>query len=242
MQIISSKDYKRRPDIVLFDLDGTITDMPPFLAWITPQIYELRKTLRSLFTTAAETETPVVTRHRPPFHLGFLRRLVRPGIKPGLVDALDYAEQNGIHTGIVSNGFAARWGWPLIQKFKIAATMDRYVFREHVQRKGGQIKPAPDGILLAMEKWKDEMGPGKTVWFVGDMDTDIDAALAADKRVDYTVIPVAIGEYSLAARRLQALKEDVPHGLIFKTYAEFTTHLKDLAARAAIPAIKPQPV
>lgn len=240
------------PQIILFDLDGTITDMNPLLTWATPLLYgsykAVKGALSGLFGRAsAAAEGPAPRHDAPAWHLPWLRRIVNPRLRDGFTALADHAEARGIHTGIVSNGFQQSWGGPLVKKYGLEPTMDAYVFREHIQKSGGAIKPDPFAILHALSQWDNQLSAESLVFFVGDMHTDITAALNAAKVVPYTIVPIAIGEASRAAEELRRLWRtgESEGGIIFADYREFLRYLENgvkndtLDRKAAAPSPAP---
>lgn len=85
-----------------------------------------------------------------------------------------------------------------------------------------QLKPAPDSLISAMAQLKAaEKKEPKTVWYVGDMATDIEAAInAGNSNGGYEVVPVALGSKTGAAKKLLKLQEAglALNGLVFKDF------------------------
>ncbi|GEM_PF-2985522 len=94
----------------------------------------------------------------------------------------------------------------------------------------------PFAILHALKKWDGELSENSAVFFAGDMETDILAAVNASKAVPYKIIPVAIGSQSRAAAELRILwkEEAVEDGIIFADYGEFLRYLENCPQSARL--------
>ena len=180
------------PDAVLFDLDGTLADTAPDLA------YALNQTLRHYQHPALPFDTirPVVSHGGialirlgfglAPESKGFEERRQRlldiyadnlcrdTALFPGMAAVLDTLEGQRIPWGIVTNKPA----WltdPLVVAMGLASRAGCVVSGDSCTRR----KPHPDPILYACR----QLGsiPART-WYVGDAGRDMPAALPARPR------------------------------------------------------------
>lgn len=172
-------------EAVLFDFDGTLIDGYPAIAASVNHVRELHQ--------LPPLTVPQVTRHvgRGPSHL--MRRTVERGdveanvaaykahhptvmcgltvLLPGARETLAALHAAGYALGVCSNKPVA-YTRALVEHLGIATYMSVVLGPEDV----GRHKPAPDMLLLALERLqvKDDQ-----VLYVGDMTVDIETARAA---------------------------------------------------------------
>ena len=95
-----------------------------------------------------------------------------PNILPGALDLLDWLSGRQIPMGVVSNKQA------MILRDEIAMlNWDRYFTVAVGSGDAAFDKPRPDPLLYALHVM--DVRPGKQVWMIGDMESDIEAAHAA---------------------------------------------------------------
>lgn len=180
---------KSRTRCVLFDLDGTLVDTAPDLAFAANEVrveagfsplplahYRpvASAGARGLLKVALNVapEDPQYSRCRDRFleiYSGNLSRQSR--LFPGMDETLAVFEKKNIRWGVVTN--KPDWlALPLMQALKLTTRMACLIG----QRDGLAVKPAPDSLLLACTELK--LHPAECV-YVGDDLRDIQAARAA---------------------------------------------------------------
>lgn len=190
------------PTIVIFDMDGTA------VRHINPRLLHALEVLDSISYRCAKIFSWIFKRrgkgriipewHKPgkrprllvhraihKFRRKPVEQIVEPG--PGLYDLLEYLEQKSIPVALVSNGLGKGYGHDILQKFELDKYFKTTVFREEISRS----KPAPDSILLALERMKITLKPTDTIWYIGDRRKDVLAALAAGKHLKVNILPIA---------------------------------------------------
>lgn len=195
-----------RPDIVIFDMDGTtvrhinprllhilecIDDgfflVSKFFGWlfrrgahgpVIPEFYDFanRKKPRRLVHRVLHK-----VRRKP------VEQIVEPC--PGIYRVLELLKGQDIPLALVSSGLGKGYGHDVLEKFGLEHFFRACVFREDIQKS----KPHPEPILLALQSMGAKPVEGDVVWYIGDRHKDVTAAVAADKIVAGTVVPLAYG-------------------------------------------------
>ena len=193
------------PTIVLFDMDGTtVRHFNPrilgILEWFDDLIYKLAKVTSRL--SGRDVQPPPLVgrepggKRRKMFVQRAIHRLRRREVDqivepcPGIYDLLNLLHVQGVRLGIISNGLGTGYGHDILDTFGLERYYDVALFREDIARP----KPAPDAILQALEVLRP--GPEDRVWYFGDRNKDIAAALAARELVPCPLEPFA---YNLKA-------------------------------------------
>lgn len=187
----------RRPALVLFDLDGTLVDTAPDLAWsVNTTLAELglpprdESRIRSWIGSGIEglmhraltddingrAETALYDRAIPIFTEIYLENVARRSrIYPGVVEALDHLQTQVIKLGCVTNK-RTRYTEKLLGSLGLYDRFDIVVSGDTLAVK----KPDPAPLLYAAECLAVEPACGL---MVGDSVTDIRAARAAGLQV-----------------------------------------------------------
>lgn len=177
---------------VLFDLDGTLVDTAPDLAYAANCVREELKLpplpdsayrpvasagargllFAALGITPEQAEFP---QRRDSFLAHYRKHLSRSSrLFPGMDDFLHSLEQRGLRWGVMTN----KPSWltdPLMQQLGLAGRAACCISADQVPR----AKPAPDGLLRACALMR--LTPDDCV-YVGDDKRDVDAARAAGMR------------------------------------------------------------
>ena len=103
---------------------------------------------------------------------------------------LELLRARGVRMGIISNGLGKGYGHDILRTFDLDRYYQVALFREDIARP----KPAPDAILQALAGF--ELKPADVVWYFGDRNKDIAAALAAREALPCPLEPFA---YNLKA-------------------------------------------
>ena len=202
----------QKPDIVIFDMDGTavrhinprllhvlecIDDgffkVSKFAGWvfrrgrigpIIPEFYDFanQKKPRRIVHRALHK-----VRRKP------VEQIVEPC--PGIYPVLEFLAAHNIPLALVSSGLGKGYGHDVLEKFELEKFFRATIFREDIKKS----KPNPEPILLALQSMKADIKPGDVVWYIGDRHKDVLAAVAADKIVAGTVVPLAYGLHAAVA-------------------------------------------
>lgn len=197
-----------QPRAILFDLDGTLVDSAPDLAASVNELLTrhglpqltvdqvkamigggLRMLAEKAFAAAGGPVTGAALdeaeRELVAIYLGQLTRMTR--LMPGAEEAVVRFHAAGIAIGVVTNKpqVATR---EILLHFRLADRIGAIVGGDAVLNK----KPAPDALLLALDRLGVE--PGDAL-MVGDSAADVEAARAAGMPVaivrgGYSVVPV----------------------------------------------------
>jgi N-acetyl-D-muramate 6-phosphate phosphatase len=185
----SGRSEGLRPRCVLFDLDGTLVDTAPDLAYAANQVraeaglaplpIERYRPVasagaRGLLKVGLDLtpEHPHFAARRESFLTHYRTHLARESrLFPGMDAALRAFERHGIAWGVVTN--KPQW---LTDPLMAELGLDRRAAVIVGARDGVPVKPAPDTLLLAC----DQVGrPAPACVYVGDDRRDILAARAA---------------------------------------------------------------
>jgi phosphoglycolate phosphatase len=194
-----------RPDIVIFDMDGTtVRHVNPrllhLLEILDDCIFKFHRFWGRVFrkgdkATIYETtdyegrKKPKLIVHRA---LHKVRRkpveqIVEPC--PGIYAVLSLLERNNIPVALISNGLGKGYGHDILEKFDLARYYKSSLFREDIRHS----KPNPEAILKSMKNMGFEGKKNSVVWMIGDRHKDITAAVEARKHTDANVVPIAYG-------------------------------------------------
>ena len=182
-----------RPELVLFDLDGTLIDTAPDLAWSIDQTLEklqlpvcgetrvrawigsgitglLHRALTNDINGRAEPQ--LFERALAIFHKLYYDNICeRSRVYEGVNDALTYLRENDIAMACVTNK-AARFTEKILRELGLYQAFGLVVSGDTLSVK----KPNPEPLLHALAHYSVE--PGSAL-MVGDSRTDVNAARAA---------------------------------------------------------------
>lgn len=232
----------KTPSAVILDMDGTtvrhLNERWINLAeWLDDRAHILGECFSSLFKRKAIDPKEILERiqsgvpHKKPRLYGHralhtLRRtrgkdvdqIVEPS--PHVETLLNTLAELNIPVGLASNGLGKGYGHEVLDTFKLTDFFKATVFREDIQKS----KPNPESILLTLKRMDLDLNEGDIVWFVGDRSKDIKAAVAADKLLPFTVVPIA---YTPLAG-LQVYKEGLTPDHIITSYDVMDKKLKTM--------------
>jgi phosphoglycolate phosphatase len=197
------------PTIVLFDMDGTT------VRHVNPQLLTVLETLDDIAHKVAKFFSKLLNRkiQSPPLvekRDGKRRKLLvhraihkirRKDVDqivepcPGIYDILDFLQGRGVMMGIISNGLGKGYGRDILQTFDLNKYFSTEIFREDIQR----TKPYPDGILQALAAMPRQPDADDIIWFIGDRQKDVMAAVAAASHLPCPVEPIAYNLHAAVA-------------------------------------------
>jgi phosphoglycolate phosphatase len=184
----------RRPAMVLVDVDGTMVDSVPDLAWCVDRMMEtiglpshgearvrqwvgngVERLVKRALTGTLEGEPPAETYDRAlPIFLDLYQAntSTRSRLYPGVREGLDLLTERGLQLGCVTNK-AARFTEPLLAALGVASYFSMVVSGDTLPER----KPEPMPLLYAARYFGAE--PSQSL-MVGDSISDVKAARAAE--------------------------------------------------------------
>lgn len=183
----------QRPEMVLIDVDGTLVDSVPDLAycvdammreldmpergeqrvrhWVGNGVERLVK--RSLINRLeGEPDEALYARALPVFEAFYRENTSkRSRLYPGVQEALDFLQTTGVRIGCVTNK-ASQFTLPLLQDLGVSDYFEIIICGDMVERK----KPDPMPLLQAAERLETEP---RASMMLGDSMSDVKAARAA---------------------------------------------------------------
>lgn len=226
----------QKPTIVLFDMDGTtVRHLNPKLLHILEKLddgfHAFNKFLTRLLRRKIET-TPLVEHregkrpkllvHRAIHHLRRkeVDQIVAPC--PGIYRVLDFLTDSNIRMGLISNGLGKGYGHDILQRFDLEKYFEVKIFREDIPR----AKPYPDPILKAVENLDRPLTENDVIWFIGDRQKDIEAAIAAQEHLPCPLLPFAYNLQAVVA----VLRAELGTDHIFMSWGDCEQKLRLLTA------------
>ncbi len=187
----------RRPELVLIDLDGTLVDSVPDLAWCVDEMMRrldmpergepavrnwigngVERLVRRALVNAYEGEPDdaLFEKAFPVFMALYQENVcVHSSVFPGIREGIAWLESEGIKLGVVTNK-AASFTEPLLEKLGLRGHFGIVVSGDTLEHK----KPHPAPLLHAADHYSVE--PAACL-MVGDSMHDVDAARAAGFQV-----------------------------------------------------------
>lgn len=227
----------QKPTIVLFDMDGTtVRHINPRLlhaleilddfSFATSQFMSKLRLKKNIIEALKETEIhstekrPRLIVHRAihKFRRKSVEQIVEPC--PGIQLVLERIQKSGVPMAIVSNGLGTGYGHDILKTFDLEKYFKATIFREDITKS----KPHPDPLFKALAGLNIEVGEGDIVWYIGDRQKDVLAAMAADRALPCTVQPLSYGLHSAIA----ILKHNIGTDHIITTYHDFLEKVDDL--------------
>jgi 2-phosphoglycolate phosphatase len=177
--------FNRKPEAVLFDLDGTLLDTAPDFHWVINQLLaehhlpeqpyaELRKHVSNGANAMLKAAFNVTDEHAnlPRLHQQMLDLYAQhvatdSQLFPGIANLLKALDANQIPWGIVTNK-PERFTTPILAELQLTQRSASVICPDHVS----QIKPDPEALLLACHQIK--AAPQNCI-YIGDHKRDIEA-------------------------------------------------------------------
>lgn len=222
----------QKPTIVLFDMDGTtVRHINPWLLHVLERLDDAAHKIAALFSKIFRRKIkspPLVEfydgkRKKLLVHRA-IHRLRRKDVEqivepcPGIYDVLDFLHKNKIPMGIISNGLGKGYGHDVLRKFDLERFFEVTIFREDITR----AKPWPDPILQALDKMKTKPVKSDRIWYIGDRNKDVKAAMAAELYLPCDIQPVA---YNLNAA-IAVLEHNIGPDHIIMAWPDLLTRLQ----------------
>jgi phosphoglycolate phosphatase len=176
----------QRPQVILFDWDGTLADTSQLILNAYNHVFshfgmkqwseeDARQNIRG---SAREAFPPIFgdrTDEALKVHLDFVNanHIAHLTALPHARELLEYFREKNVIAGVVSNKR------DMILKKEIAHLKWEHLVNVSVGAGvAARDKPSPDSILYALGILN--INPSSAIWYVGDTDTDMQAAKAAD--------------------------------------------------------------
>ncbi len=207
----------QKPDLIVFDLDGTLTDVDDRAAHLTSitdrfnlpvsmTTYWLMKKAHQVYKRiGVKNERTETIKH------GVMNHLCAE--KADMFDVLNAAFDAYIPCSILSNG-PREWGEKILNRMHMRMFFNQLVFREDMP----SLKPDPEPLLRILEVHSFPDYKRGTVWVCGDRASDVALTMNAAPHVRHRMIPVAF-EGTKAAKAIATLHDrfNPQQGHIFKT-------------------------
>lgn len=184
----------KRPEMVLIDVDGTLVDSVPDLAWCVDAMMKQmgmpergearvrhwvgngveRLVKRALINALdGEPDAALFDKALPIFQdLYSENTSKRSCLYDGVVEALDFLKTTGVKIGCVTNK-ASQFTLPILKDLGISDYFETVLCGDQVERK----KPDPQALLMSAEKLG--VNPRNSL-MLGDSMSDVKAARAAE--------------------------------------------------------------
>ncbi|KGM06867.1 Phosphoglycolate phosphatase [Methylophaga thiooxydans] len=193
----------KKPSVVLIDLDGTLVDSVPDLAWVTDQMLDsfnlpprgetkvrkwvgngVKSLVKRALTDQLDGEPkPVMLEKAIPVFMALYEQhaCVESSLYPGVKQGLAWLKQQRIRLGCVTNK-DARFTLPILDKLGIHDDFDIVISGDTLPRK----KPDPAPLLHGAEFFG--VTPDKAM-MIGDSVSDVKASRAAG----FSIVCVSYG-------------------------------------------------
>lgn len=229
----------QKPTLVLMDMDGTtvrhinpkllnilerIDDITYGCASFFGQIFRIRKIRSPMSGIVNRGKKPRLFVHKAIHKVRrkSVEQIVEPC--PGVLMLLDILKDNNIPIGLISNGLGKGYGYDILDSFDMKGYFVECVFREDMIKS----KPHPDSIIRTAKKIAPNLDENDVLWYIGDREKDIKAALSAKIELKCSVEPIAYGINAAVA----ALKHGVSPENIVMNYEDFYDLLQDVFSKS----------
>lgn len=149
-------------------------------------------------------------------------------VSSGARKFLEKAKSLDIPMALVSNGLGRGYGHDILKRFQLEGYFKKAIFREDY----AFAKPYPDPLLRALDGIGRPLKEDDVIWYLGDRNKDIKAAMAAhyylSSREDKVkkVVPFAYELFSTAF--FEAVKQGLPQHHYIGSFREFTSLLDSM--------------
>lgn len=192
------------PTFVIFDMDGTtVRHINPkllhILEFIDDQMFKISRFFDWIFRRKAQgpmyLDIDTLENQKKPRLLAHkaMHKLRRKSVDemvepcPGVYSVLNLLKDHNVPMTISSNSLGKGYGYDVLKAFHLENYFLARVFREDIKKS----KPNPEGFLLAIQKSGITLSKDDVVWFIGDRNKDIYAALATAEQLPCKVVPIA---------------------------------------------------
>lgn len=184
------------PDIIVYDMDGTLLRPSLGNMIIADRESQARKMLLaadSAYQAVKELKNVIV----PDFHLnkGAKKSLLTlfASLRDDAIETLEHGRDSGIIQALLSNNSRLAVGDKILYNYDIEQYFSHTLFHEEMQ---GFKKPDPEVMFLLLDALGIQEAQGKTIWVIGDSRNDVKLAMHTNN------VPIAIGKKSSAASEL----------------------------------------
>ncbi len=173
---------------------------------------------------SAKRKTMLVHRTLHKMRRKDVNQIVR--ISSGARKFLEKAQEHNIPMGLVSNGLGRGYGRDILKSFQLEPFFNVAIFREDY----AFAKPYPDPLLRALDAIGRPLKSDDVIWYLGDRNKDVKAAMAAhyylSSREDKVkkVVPFAFDLFSSAF--FEAIKQGLPQHHLIGSFKEYTLLLE----------------
>lgn len=156
-----------------------------------------------------------------------VNQIVRVSI--GARKFLEKAQELNIPMGLVSNGLGSGYGHDILKRFQLENYFSAVIFRENY----AFAKPYPDPLLRALDGIGRPLRSDDVIWYLGDRNKDVKAAMAAHYYLSSRenkvkkVVPFAYELFSTAF--FEAVKQGLPQHHMIGSFKEFTNLLEAMS-------------
>lgn len=205
------------PDMIVVDLDGTLTHVSPIAAKLASVSDRLDMGLSKSFVWAYNTAIQTCDSagiNRSIVH--YIRNSMTPMIAREREDSffiLNAACSSHIPCVLLSNG-PQKWGNFILHRLALQPFFEKTVFREDMP----YLKPDPRSLEPVLHSIPATQGRRPVVWVFGDRESDMILAVNAGQTMPYDFIPVALAD-TRAAKAIQQIPslQEHPAKIIFET-------------------------
>ncbi len=189
----------KKPILIVFDYDGTITEFSKKRGWMVKKFVPMLKLILDSLNVFYVTVKNIKNQICPDFHISGAYKKAVLSILSGkphkdTIKLLDKSKEMNIKTAILSNNHP-EWGERILRHFGLKEKFNVVSFDSK--------KPDPERLLESITDIHFENKRGDIILMVGDMDVDMQVAINAKNLCPYTIIPVAMGKDSPAAHFLR---------------------------------------
>jgi FMN phosphatase YigB (HAD superfamily) len=213
------------PQMVIYDLDGTLTDTSPAAVRMASIADKWEVPLSSAVFSVLKTANKLCSALKRDFGLvSELRQAVWDKLSHEQEDSfvlLSSACASNIPCVLLSNG-PRNWGEKVLKRHHLQDFFVQTVFREDVSF----IKPDPRALLPVIKEHREKLNYNDTIWVLGDRPSDVMLSLNAASYSFCNFVPVAIQGTAAADTILELQHFNIcTDAKVFKSQFEMACHL-----------------
>lgn len=223
-----SKPLLERPDLVIFDLDGTLTEESRALSRLTTS-RAAEATLAHLLKVSGNSYLSLKEKgllQKIPLERlkdTFLDQVARPRI--GIRRTMEILRKIDIPTALLSNNHEHPWGEKTLERLGLTNSFQIRLFAESLFPK--HQKPSQEGLDYIISTLVTQGHYIENIWMIGNSPHDMQAAMeASNLHPDKKITPIAIGELSGAAIFLSTFLNN--SGVIASGFEDLLNTMQDL--------------